>query len=422
MVQIIEQPGTLAGRIGRGIGEGLKEQLPKEVERSRLSEGLEKIASDKNLTPLQQLSKLYSLPGGAEAAGTVLPFFERQQRRLGMKARAEGEKPIPGQTPSGSAKPTATGAQAISTEQEPEVEQKKELLPSGFAPSSEIARYKKNILQPATVPQIEQLANEYLDLGYTQDPTEARALARNELDTNRAAQEQKNAALRDDLNKRLALSLQGGGIGDFKDVAGEIQNKLLDQGEYFVNELGMTPQEASAKLDSIATELGKVATQTKATGAISNLLTSTRSKINSIKDQRKEYAKYGFAEQFDDLATHYLGITPQRYAADFDPLKNKEIDSSLKKYPTTFGHKGFQIKTIKPTEMDKIISEIKPSDNILSLEQKLRERNIDINQFKEQLRDQVDSNKVALTPLQQRQLNKPVSNFMFGDFLWNARS
>jgi len=421
MVQIIEQPGTLSSRIGRGIGQGLKEQLPKEVERYRLSKGIENLAGESNLTPIQQLAKLYSLPGGSEAAPAVLPFLERQQRRTAMKTRREGELSAPGARPGVVPEAGRGAVQQPQGQEAPEAVKRKPLMESGFAPSSEITRYKENLLQPATMLQIEELANEYLDLGYTQDPTEARSLARNELDTNRAAQQEKNQTLRKDLSQRLQLNLQGGGIGDFKDVAGEIQSKLIDQGEYLVNELGLSPEAASEKINDIATALGKTATQAKAVGSISNIFTSPKSKINSIKDQRKKFAKYGFGEQFDDMATHYLGITPQRYASEFDPLKNKGIESVLKKHSTSFGHKGIQIKKIKPKEMDQLILDIKPSDNILSIEQGLRERNIDINQFKERLRDAVDERKVALTDLQQRQLEKPVSNFMFGDILWDAR-
>jgi hypothetical protein len=64
MVQIIEQGGDLFGRIGKGLGQGLSEQIPKEVERYRLSSGLKNLEKESaNLTPLQQLTRLSSIPG-----------------------------------------------------------------------------------------------------------------------------------------------------------------------------------------------------------------------------------------------------------------------------------------------------------------------------------------------------------------------
>ncbi len=64
MVQVIEKQGGLFGRIGKGIGQGLSEQLPKEVERYRLSQGLQNFEKESaNLSPLQQLTRLSSIPG-----------------------------------------------------------------------------------------------------------------------------------------------------------------------------------------------------------------------------------------------------------------------------------------------------------------------------------------------------------------------
>lgn len=63
MAQYIKQ-GNIFGRIGSGIGQGLAEQIPKEIERSRLASGLRAFEQDhQNLTPIQQLARLSSVPG-----------------------------------------------------------------------------------------------------------------------------------------------------------------------------------------------------------------------------------------------------------------------------------------------------------------------------------------------------------------------
>lgn len=62
MAQYIKQ-GNIFGRIGSGIGKGLAEQVPKEIERSRLSEGLQDISQRTGQTPFQQFASLLSLPG-----------------------------------------------------------------------------------------------------------------------------------------------------------------------------------------------------------------------------------------------------------------------------------------------------------------------------------------------------------------------
>ena len=54
---------NIFGRIGTGIGQGLGEQIPKEIERARLAAGLKQLGEQKDQTPFQQFSALASIPG-----------------------------------------------------------------------------------------------------------------------------------------------------------------------------------------------------------------------------------------------------------------------------------------------------------------------------------------------------------------------
>lgn len=60
MAQYIKQ-GNIFGRIGENLGKGLAEQLPKDVERGRLSAGLKHLGEQKGQTPFQQFAGLASL-------------------------------------------------------------------------------------------------------------------------------------------------------------------------------------------------------------------------------------------------------------------------------------------------------------------------------------------------------------------------
>lgn len=62
MAQEIKQ-GSLFGRIGTGVGKGLAEQLPKEVERGRLGYALNELGNKKDLTPFQQFTGLVKAAG-----------------------------------------------------------------------------------------------------------------------------------------------------------------------------------------------------------------------------------------------------------------------------------------------------------------------------------------------------------------------
>lgn len=63
MAQYVKQ-GNIFGRIGTGFGKGLAEQIPKEIERTRLQSGLEDVANkSEGLTPFQRFAKLSGVPG-----------------------------------------------------------------------------------------------------------------------------------------------------------------------------------------------------------------------------------------------------------------------------------------------------------------------------------------------------------------------
>lgn len=62
MSQYIKQ-GNIFGRIGSGIGQGLAEQLPKEIERGRLASGLQQLNQQKNLSPQEYFTQALSVPG-----------------------------------------------------------------------------------------------------------------------------------------------------------------------------------------------------------------------------------------------------------------------------------------------------------------------------------------------------------------------
>lgn len=63
MVQVIEQQGGIWGQLGKGFGQGLAEQIPKEIDQYKLSQGLKKIGEQEGLTPFQQFANLASIPG-----------------------------------------------------------------------------------------------------------------------------------------------------------------------------------------------------------------------------------------------------------------------------------------------------------------------------------------------------------------------
>ena len=68
--------GTLGGRLGTAIGQGLAEGLPKGIERGMLKQGLDQFAQQaQGLSPLEQVSKLFSIPGITPQMVQAIPEF-----------------------------------------------------------------------------------------------------------------------------------------------------------------------------------------------------------------------------------------------------------------------------------------------------------------------------------------------------------
>ena len=95
MVQIIEQ-NDIFGKVGKGIGEGLGDQIPKEIDRYRLSEGLKNFEQQsQGLSPLQQYIKLASIPGITPQMLQTLPEVLKFQgeRQGAINVGNQGQQP-----------------------------------------------------------------------------------------------------------------------------------------------------------------------------------------------------------------------------------------------------------------------------------------------------------------------------------------
>jgi hypothetical protein len=432
VVQVINDPysGNVFGRLGKGIGQGLNEQVPKEIERSRLSSGLKKLserAKKEKLSPFDIFAEAAGTPGVTpQHLYTMSPILNQMVQKQNFIDRGgEGGGPS---APGKGKKIGMEGGGALGGEVE--------AGEGGFASPSQIENYKQNILQEPDFHQVNALAKEYLADGITQDPGEATKLAASQLSQDRAVQQQKIAQFKNDFGGpqgRFALQLQKGPLGheSFKAVAGEIQQGLLDQGEYLMAAKGLTPEQASLEMGNIALELAKTTDKLKKTSTPTNLFTMSREgKSNDLREQKREFEKYGFGEQFNDMAASSMGITPLEAAHVLSPLHNpktqKLIDDT--KIPPAAKRKGFnpfiptkqEENNIDPSRLDSIIKSISPKDNLFSIEYLLRAKGLDIQQFKKRVAELRDEKVISLSPEQQRQLKRSVTNSFWGDILFET--
>lgn len=404
MVQELSSQGSVAGRIGKGFAQGLSEQVPKEIARSRLSSGLEDLAKKdfSGKDRLQILSEIAKIPGISEnpqLMQTALQTIHNKNfiNRKSSSDNGQGEVP-------------KTGNQVL--------ENDKLVGQSGLATPEQISSYKKNVLQEPSFEQINTLAKDYITQGLAQDPQEATTLAKTELTQNLLSQRAKETQVQTELNTRLELSAQGRGLGDFKEVPGQIQRDLIDQAKFMVRN-GATPEEAAQKIEGIALEMSKTINNLKDSGSFWNMLGSSNKTITDVKRQREELAKYGYGELFDNMASAALGISPLETASFLDPLKNKKVKDSIESIKP-FHFRVGATSTIKDESMKNIIRNIKPTDNIYAIEHMLRDKHVDLDQFKKLALELEHNKEIAFTKEQERQLKRPVNNNFLGDILFRA--
>lgn len=313
--------GNIFGRIGTGIGQGLAEQLPKEVERYRLTKGLEDFEKQApNLSPLAQATRLASIPGMTpEMMYTLGPFIKQAAQRMeaknlpqevkkpsGEKEKVSKEKPLPsGEKPSqfkGLKPLESTKAQMT-----PIVRKSPEQI------NSEAADLFNNA--PNIYPTFDAAKQEIVD-------RENREIQN--IQEQRAAGETANA-LRERVKNNLIK--RWGGEKATENIDPGIQTRLLDQYE---NELAdPNNKKSEAELERKYGDLGK-----KIAKANTNLRVKSREsftemwpskRINTIKEARKAYEEANSLDEYQDIISGEFNLTaPMSAYLTFPPSKEAE--------------------------------------------------------------------------------------------------
>jgi hypothetical protein len=213
MVVQINDPnsGNIFGRLGASIGQGFSEQFPKQLQANREASAIEGLRNQKEpLDTLQQLAALRRSGISGQEAAQYIPLIQRQQERDIYNKKSETSKVQEHNKVQSNEPGKIESAQDINIHVPQE---------NGFVSRDAIKDYKSSLLRAPKTEEIEDLARtKFLARNPSMGITEAEGLARNEINTNREAQKTANAELRTDLNTRMALDLQGGGLGDFKDI------------------------------------------------------------------------------------------------------------------------------------------------------------------------------------------------------------
>lgn len=446
MAQYIKN-ANIFGRLGTGIGEGLAEQIPKEIEHNRLKSDLAQFEKDyQNLTPTQQVARAGSIRGATPQLIHSLTEMAKIQNRGNayrnaqnqygqgsilqqnksspdlrdaefsqMMQKAKDQNIFPGQNQQQQSVQQQQQQNQARTQQptyanEPAIVNQPELNPNAL-PKGRWPRNKK----------IERV-NEYQNQGFLID--EAKQLAdedeANDLAGPGILEEQskmlqgKREQARGELKRQLETKLQKEGENVYKDVTGEM---LINAERGMERDLrthpGLTFQDAAHEWSNRLNNVAKAKDQLRKLAATSGKEAffqgdKVLKKLGAYQDIFK---KSGNSQEYYNLLRSEFGLSPQGAATVALP-----ITKGVKKYIENFkpNHKvsGNFGPILDETRIDsnsrKAAIEIEKfldsDDSLLSIARALSEKDPYFNQrsFFDQLNE--DQGEIRLNDRQKLEL------------------
>lgn len=448
---------NIFGRIGTGIGQGLSDQIPKEIERYRLSSGLQNFEKESgNLNPIQQLARLSSIPG-------ITPQMIQSFSEL-ARIQNQGNAYKRGAPSSTGVNPSTTGASAVRSSpdlrdvqnanilQRANQEQQGQQIPSTQGQNIPTVRPVENQQRtpnlssnentPQVVPgnalnaqnltrlpwtpsQRQQTIADYIDQGFLPDQArqlqaddESRDLAEPGAYQQRLKDiEEGKGKVRETLKRHLETKLHKAGDQVFNDIEGRM---ILNAERGMTRDLIKNPKadidnvanDWSERLYNTAKAKDKMRTLGKTTG-IENFLkgNSSEKKLNEYQDIFK---RSGNLEEFKNLLqSKEFGMSSQAAASVAYP-PNPKINKFLDGYKSSSGL-NFQAPQ-KSQEARKAALEIEnyigPDDSVLSIARKLsnRDQYFDQQAFIDQISE--DKDQLGLNERQRIELAEGVRDIL----------
>lgn len=428
---------NIFGRIGSGVGQGLAEQIPKEIERGRLSAGLKQFEQDaEDLTPLQQYSRIRSIPGIGPADIQALPeLLKNQSARNYYAGKGKGQKQessMGGIGREGQMQPPLSNEP---NQQPSQFQQQTEYQPQGqTTPGQEPGQpqiVEKNPLRPEAQPGrpwTQEERDQDISRVFENNPqltlpeavnisadNERRALAQPEAIQ---AQDKRLKEIQGDLNteldSQLKTKLQAIGKGEeglYKDLTGEMLNNLRRGAE---RDLRLNPnaniKDVANKWSNLALDLSKTNSlvDSLAKQDIVDQITKGGDTLESLQNYQKIYGKAGNNEEYYNKLKSDFNLSPdnaswiayprskkvQEYINSAKPSKERipqDWEKNTRKYASN------------------IESLITSGDSLLSIARELKFKDpfFDQNLFFKLLKE--DQDNLALTPRQQRELGEASS-------------
>jgi hypothetical protein len=401
MVQVLPASNKWA-TAGHNFGQGISEQIPKEVEHYRLSQGLKNLQSQKNLSPSEFYTQAASIYG-------TTPEMHRQLGEL-ARERQRGENFVSKSKIEEEAKPTFMNPKKG---ENPETDITK-------APSITKARGIEATTKPFIPRQYEEIRNAAAQ-SYESNPAFYKNDPQNAINEQVQIDQQEN-------NRSLALQGERKGQQDVQntvksgvnnqiqalkaDIPANVKSKLEDEAIKSVLSKedggeGLTEQEALKKYGAKADEISRDYNSIKALGNYSFIAQNPENARSSIDNLREKFKERDDLENFADTLIAKNGIsTPKGYYLAYKLSENKPLNNFLVKLPeahrTATEDPKFETLKIAP----KIASMMEDKvTSPLAIYEELNSKGYDGDAFLNYLVK--ERKNLNLSELQGRQLDKP---------------
>lgn len=395
MVQVINQTGGLFGELGKGFGQGLAEQLPKEAERYRLSQGLKALENEPNLSPTQRYGRLLTLPGMTPQGLQGYSDLARQEIKGKALIEQGNMKPSPfpveqtGGQPKVSEIPSLTQSDTFAKAQEgsiPRTEQEK-LAAAG-------QKYNQN---PALFGNDPQKAIEYENQIDATNQARAQAYQTKHENLSRI-QDNVVSRLRSHAD-RLEAKIPETRYSKIEDEAIQATKPISEGGR------GLTEQQAMKEYGAKIDEESRDQSALNALGGIGVMLRPASSTTSSLAALQAKAEKRGETENMADQLISNGGFSPLMAYSLAQPVKrepnlNNELSKLREVYLTKTEDPIYETEAIAP----RLAKSLGKKGSPLAVAHELQKKGYDANSWLDYLVN--NRNELDLSDWQGRQLDK----------------
>lgn len=336
MPQTLQQ-GDIFGRIGKSFGEGLSDQIPKELDRQRLSKALSNIQG----VP-KEVGEVVSA-GGERLLPTLMPYIQDRRDREAVLGS--------NQTPSDSSTPSQSPASPLRYDREA---------------SNYLVRTDPSTLQKQAA---EYSVKNNLPYSRALDLFEKRDEKRVQSEKDFEDRGQKSEA---EFDKYLANDLQKSGSESFKSIIGEMQDDYRIKVRNLVDE-GVNPIKAAKETARELLDFAKTRSSIQSSGR--ELFRFGKSPLEEIHAAAKKYREADASENLVNDLINYKKFSREIASAIAYPpsSQEKETFKSIKRAKGAFSD---SVKTFK-----EVTDSIQPSDSMQTLAYELKNKGYDPQAF-----------------------------------------